>query len=469
MGASYANAPEDSAAAGASAFYTLVLLSLYLAAVTPIIITRIAKRSGKPLTVLLCASCAGAHVAFRSVHPAAVAWADASSVFDPYDILQIPSSANATVVKKAYRQLARTSHPDKGGDAEAFRRVQNAHAALAGDAAARRNYRDFGHPDGPRPSFAGFALPHGFEGWAVGLYALLLVVVLVPVLATVGGRRAPPGALPKKATVATLMRALHEAAPAHVSTWLLMLGKLLDEVEGVDASEIDDVERAAVAHVAEDLGADDGFAVVQTLEGLTATGALLIRRAASGSRRLDEETDAAKREARTLDLAASLARAAFELSGGPWRPVAQLQTAIGALQCIGAPKKRGKGSVLAMALAVYDDDEALPDVRSSDLATVDVKVSVPTTLAREWYLVLSHDGARTAACLPVPIADLDMDDCRGEIRTQVHVPREIGRHQLTAQLRALDARGVDSDVRRHTYRLLPQEEDTPPPEDEDQE
>ena len=49
------------------------------------------------------------------------------------------------------------------------------------------------------------------------------------------------------------------------------------------------------------LDTDAGFAVVQTLEGLTATGALLIQRAAGG-RRLDEDSDT-----RTLDLAASLA------------------------------------------------------------------------------------------------------------------------------------------------------------------
>ena len=96
-------------------------------------------------------------------------------------------------------------------------------------------------------------------------------------------------------------RQLQENAPAHISTWLLLLGKLLDDVEGVDASAVADAERAAVAHVAEDLDTDAGFAVVQTLEGLTATGALLIQRA-SGGRRLDEDSDT-----RTLDLAASLA------------------------------------------------------------------------------------------------------------------------------------------------------------------
>ena len=452
MGASYASGP-DGAATGASSFYTLVVLTLYLAAVLPILITRLAKGKKNVATVALAVSCAGSFVAFKRVHPAAVAWADASSVFDPYDILQIPSTANATVVKKAYRSLSRTAHPDKGGDAETFRKIQNAHAALAGDATARRNYRDFGHPDGPRPSFAGFALPHGFEATAVGLYVLMLVLVLLPVLRLATTGSSTPSALPKKATVLALRDALQEDAPAHISTWLLLLGKLLDEVEGVDASEVSENEKAAVAHVAEDLDTDAGFAVVQTLEGLTATGALLIRRA-SGGRKLDEDSDT-----RTLDLAASLARAAFELSCGAWQPLATLQTAVGALQCLCAPKKRGSASVLAVELAVYDDDEALPDVRSSDLATVDVTFSLPTTLAREWYLVLSHDGASVAACLAVPINDLAMDDFRTELRTQLHVPRKVGRHQLTAQLRAMDARGVDSDVRRHAYKVLPQEDE----------
>ena len=452
MGASYANAP-DGAATGASSFYTLVVLTLYLAAVVPILFTRLAKGNKNVTTVALAISCAGSFVAFKRVHPAAVAWADASSVFDPYDILQIPSTANATVVKKAYRSLSRTAHPDKGGDAELFRKIQNAHAALAGDATARRNYRDFGHPDGPRPSFAGFALPHGFEATAVGLYVLMLVLVLLPVLRLATGSSTTPTALPKKATVLALRDALQENAPAHISTWLLLLGKLLDEVEGVDSSEVSDAERAAVAHVAEDLDTDAGFAVVQTLEGLTPTGALLIRRA-SGGRKLDEDSDT-----RTLDLAASLARAAFELSCGAWQPLANLQTAVGALQCLCAPKKRGSASVLEIHLAVFDDDEALPDVRSSDLATVDVKFSLPTTLAREWYCVLSHDGASVAACLAVPIDDEATDDFRSELRTQLHVPRKVGRHQLTAQLRAMDARGVDSDVRRHTYKVLPQEDE----------
>ena len=165
-----------------------------------------------------------------------------------------------------------------------------------------------------------------------------------------------PSALPKKATVLALRDALQENAPAHISTWLLLLGKLLDEVEGVDSSERNARRWHTTRNarrwrtwrntVAEDLDTDAGFAVVQTLEGLTATGALLIQRAAGG-RRLDEDSDT-----RTLDLAASLARAAFELSCGAWQPLANLQTAVGALQCLCAPKKRGSASVLAIELVV---------------------------------------------------------------------------------------------------------------------
>ena len=80
MGASYANAP-DGAATGASSFYTLVVLTLYLAAIIPILLTRLAKGHKNATTVALAVSCAGSFVAFKRVHPAAVAWADASSVF----------------------------------------------------------------------------------------------------------------------------------------------------------------------------------------------------------------------------------------------------------------------------------------------------------------------------------------------------------------------------------------------------
>ena len=45
-------------------------------------------------------------------------------------VLGLPSSADSTAVKRAYRQLARHHHPDLGGDPASFRRLQHAFERL---------------------------------------------------------------------------------------------------------------------------------------------------------------------------------------------------------------------------------------------------------------------------------------------------------------------------------------------------
>ena len=40
------------------------------------------------------------------------------------------AGASAAAIKRAYRQLAKTHHPDLGGDAEAFRRLDAAYRSL---------------------------------------------------------------------------------------------------------------------------------------------------------------------------------------------------------------------------------------------------------------------------------------------------------------------------------------------------
>lgn len=50
-----------------------------------------------------------------------------------YDILGVPEDADATVLKKAYRDLARKLHPDKGGDPEKFKEVDAAYKVLSDD------------------------------------------------------------------------------------------------------------------------------------------------------------------------------------------------------------------------------------------------------------------------------------------------------------------------------------------------
>ena len=45
---------------------------------------------------------------------------------DHYEILGVKRSASAEEIRAAYRKAAKTTHPDRGGSSEAFRRVQNA-------------------------------------------------------------------------------------------------------------------------------------------------------------------------------------------------------------------------------------------------------------------------------------------------------------------------------------------------------
>lgn len=79
--------------------------------------------------------------------------------FDPYEILAVPASANATELKAAYRALSLAHHPDKaGGSAEAFQRVTQAYASVS-DGKGKRNFELYGHPDGPQSVTLGVALP----------------------------------------------------------------------------------------------------------------------------------------------------------------------------------------------------------------------------------------------------------------------------------------------------------------------
>ena len=91
---------------------------------------------------------------------------------DYYDVLGVGKTASADDIKKAYRKKAHELHPDKqGGDAEAFKRVNEAYQVL-GDAQKRATYDQFGHAafqNGGMPGggFGGFG--GGFGGQQVNI------------------------------------------------------------------------------------------------------------------------------------------------------------------------------------------------------------------------------------------------------------------------------------------------------------
>lgn len=60
-------------------------------------------------------------------------------VKDYYNILGVTRTADDEEIKKAYRKLAMSHHPDRGGDVKKFQEIQEAYAVL-GDAQKRQEY-----------------------------------------------------------------------------------------------------------------------------------------------------------------------------------------------------------------------------------------------------------------------------------------------------------------------------------------
>jgi DnaJ-class molecular chaperone len=77
-----------------------------------------------------------------------------------YDILGVSKADSCTVIKKAYLKLARTHHPDKGGDPEKFKEILRASEVLT-DEKRRRLYDETGLTDEQQMHQGGFP-PGGF-------------------------------------------------------------------------------------------------------------------------------------------------------------------------------------------------------------------------------------------------------------------------------------------------------------------
>ena len=78
---------------------------------------------------------------------------------DYYHTLGVNHTTSADELKKAYRKLASKHHPDKGGDAEQFKRIQEAYEVLSDP----QRKHEYDNPAQYRKPYEGGVGASGFE------------------------------------------------------------------------------------------------------------------------------------------------------------------------------------------------------------------------------------------------------------------------------------------------------------------
>ncbi|CAF3775214.1 unnamed protein product [Rotaria magnacalcarata] len=105
--------------------------------------------------------------------------------YDPFMTLDVDQGASISEIKRAYRELSKKHHPDRGGDPEKFASFKLKTNSFNNEE-SKNNWKTYGNPDGPGVTHFGIALPKWLVDHKNSLFVLLIYtgvfMIVLPVI-----------------------------------------------------------------------------------------------------------------------------------------------------------------------------------------------------------------------------------------------------------------------------------------------
>ncbi|CAF3403353.1 unnamed protein product [Rotaria sp. Silwood1] len=105
--------------------------------------------------------------------------------YDPFVVLNIDREATVSEIRRAYRELSKEPHLDRGCDPEQFKEIAKAYKTLTNEE-AKENWKKYGNPDGLGVTRFGIVLPKWLVDHHNSIFVLLIYtgvfMIVLPVI-----------------------------------------------------------------------------------------------------------------------------------------------------------------------------------------------------------------------------------------------------------------------------------------------